>query len=272
MPTVLWAQTTIKVGDFVYVNRATTHYSTGESISPWVYNEPHQVSQINSKFHPNCVLLNIRGANSWLGADDVTLCVPQNQAVSAIVENNDSLVLHDTIINYVEQIKEVIITDTIFQTDTVKLDHLKSTVFQFDASAQAAYGDNLNLGFHVTVGGRFSDAFFLGLGAGFEGSLLKSIHTLRIPIYANARCYFPIKEVSPFIDIAAGVNVHELDVQYQLNGKDWKCGLYTRAGIGVEYKRLLVGVGYQFSGGDRTILENNIHQGYVKIGCRFANK
>ena len=58
------ATTTIQVGDSVMVDPNTTHYETGEKISPWVYKVKHAVEQIGSFFHPDGVLL--KGIKSWI--------------------------------------------------------------------------------------------------------------------------------------------------------------------------------------------------------------
>jgi len=275
LPIALFAQT-IQVGDYVFVKKSTTHYSTGESISSWVYNEPHQVSQVDSKFHPDGILLNVRGAKSWLKVDDVLLCTPREVTAAPIIQPEIPVIVHDTIINKVETIKEIVKTDTIYQSTTEEYSHLKQASFQLDVALQAACGvENLGIGAHITVGGRFADAFFLGLGVGFEGSIYnlpnqQSPYTFQIPIYANTRVYFPINGVSPFIDLAAGVNVRELNYG-EFTNKEWICGLYSRAGIGVEYNRWIFGAGYQFSGGSKTI-QDNIHQGYIKVGFRFLDR
>ena len=56
--------TTLQVGDSVWVNPDSTHYMTGEKISPWVYKVNHAIQQIGSFFHPNGVLL--QGIKSWV--------------------------------------------------------------------------------------------------------------------------------------------------------------------------------------------------------------
>ena len=56
--------TTLQVGDSVWVNPDTTHYMTGEKISPWVYKVNHAIEQIGSLFHPDGVLLH--GIKSWV--------------------------------------------------------------------------------------------------------------------------------------------------------------------------------------------------------------
>ena len=58
------AEPAIQVGDSVMVNPDTTHYMTGEEISPWVYTVKHAIQQVGSAFYPDGVLL--QGIISWL--------------------------------------------------------------------------------------------------------------------------------------------------------------------------------------------------------------
>jgi len=294
LPLALLAQTAIQVGDYVFVKRTTTNYSTGEAISSWVYDEPHQVSQVDSKFHPNGILLNVRGAKSWLEVSDVLLCTPREVDAVVVPSTNktetpstskvvvpttaEPVVIHDTVTKIVEKIKvqEVVKVDTVVEKDTINLIPTEQVSFQMDVAMQATCGEeNVGVGAHVTLGGRFTNSFFLGLGVGFEGSVHnmpnhRVPYTFQIPIYANTRIYFPVNGVSPFVDLAAGLNVRELNFE-DIVKKEWICGLYSRAGVGVEWKRLLVGAGYQFTGGSKT-MQDNIHQAYIKVGFRFLDK
>ena len=82
--------TTLQVGDSVWVNPDTTHYMTGEKISPWVYKVNHAIQQIGSVFHPNGVLL--QGIKSWvhqsalLGARATTKVTEEETATAPVVE------------------------------------------------------------------------------------------------------------------------------------------------------------------------------------------
>ncbi|MBQ5388403.1 MAG: hypothetical protein IIU55_04935 [Paludibacteraceae bacterium] len=82
--------TTLQVGDSVWVNPDTTHYMTGEKISPWVYKVNHAIQQIGSVFHPNGVLL--QGIKSWvhqsalLGARSTTKLTEEETATAPVVE------------------------------------------------------------------------------------------------------------------------------------------------------------------------------------------
>lgn len=57
----------IEVGDSVMISRDTTHYQTKEHIIHWAFNKVHIIRQVNSKYHPNSVLL--KGIYSWISAD-----------------------------------------------------------------------------------------------------------------------------------------------------------------------------------------------------------
>ena len=81
--------TTLQVGDSVWVNPDTTHYMTGEKISPWVYKVNHAIEQIGSLFHPDGVLLH--GIKSWvhkyaLVSTQPTQKVEEQQPVQEVVE------------------------------------------------------------------------------------------------------------------------------------------------------------------------------------------
>jgi len=59
----------LAVGDTVVIRRDNTRYMTGERMSTWVYDVTHTVRQVDSKYHPNGVLLN--GINSWVSPEAV---------------------------------------------------------------------------------------------------------------------------------------------------------------------------------------------------------
>ena len=59
----------VHVGDTVVIRRDNTRYMTGERISTWVYDVTHTVRQVDSKYHPNGILLN--GINSWVSPEAV---------------------------------------------------------------------------------------------------------------------------------------------------------------------------------------------------------
>ena len=59
----------LAVGDTVVIRRDNTRYMTGERISTWVYDVTHTVRQVDSRYHPNGILLN--GINSWVSPEAI---------------------------------------------------------------------------------------------------------------------------------------------------------------------------------------------------------
>ena len=61
----------VEVGDSVMISKDILYYETGERILDWVYDKVHVVRQVNSKWHPNGVLL--RGIYSWVTSESLIL-------------------------------------------------------------------------------------------------------------------------------------------------------------------------------------------------------
>ena len=59
----------LSVGDTVVIRRDNPRYMTGERISTWVYDVMHTVRQVDSKYHPNGILVD--GINSWVSPEAV---------------------------------------------------------------------------------------------------------------------------------------------------------------------------------------------------------
>ena len=73
------------VGEKVTICRDSTRYMTGEKISTWVYEAEHMVRQVNSKHHPNGILLG--GINSWVypgSLEAKTPATPSSEKESAV--------------------------------------------------------------------------------------------------------------------------------------------------------------------------------------------
>ena len=60
-------QDTIKVGDLVKIDLDNKRYETKEHIIHWAFDSIHTICQVNSRFHPNAVLVN--RIYSWIPAD-----------------------------------------------------------------------------------------------------------------------------------------------------------------------------------------------------------
>ena len=62
---------TIKIGDTVRIARDCRRYETRERIIHWAFNKLHVVRQVNSKYHPDAILL--KRIYSWIPADAAEL-------------------------------------------------------------------------------------------------------------------------------------------------------------------------------------------------------
>ena len=58
-------------GDTIMLDHTYIHYLTGERISKWVYNVPHQILQVGTKKYPDGLLLG--GIMSWVAPEGVIL-------------------------------------------------------------------------------------------------------------------------------------------------------------------------------------------------------
>lgn len=281
----LLAQTSsIEVGDSVMVNRTTKTYLTGEVPSLWVYDVSHTVSQIGSKNYPNGILLNIEGANSWLSASDVTkLQDRQILSSSNNLVTTQTITIVDTVFISVPQ-EPIMIRDTVYQINTVvdtfmvQAPKVDITHFQLNGNIVGIGGaNNAGLGLELLFGARLCDYVFAGGGLAIEqlwiGLDSKSVHGMQFPVFANIKAYIPIKEqYFPYFEMSAGVNLGKLDNGQSDLGRKASLyyGLYSRAGIGLEYKNLSIGLGYQYGNGCSPI-EKDHHHAYLKIGFVFIN-
>lgn len=115
----------IEVGDSVMISRDTTHYQTKEHIIRWAFNKVHIVRQVNSKYHPNSILL--RGIYSWISAD---AAVPLNKNKQYPYDPNQVQVNEDN---------TTLATDTTSTTaDAVNL--VPAVIVQSDADDQEEEG------------------------------------------------------------------------------------------------------------------------------------
>lgn len=68
----------VHVGDTIVIRRDNPRYMTGERISTWVYDVMHTVRQVDSKYHPNGILVD--GINSWVSPEVVEKKGTQTQS------------------------------------------------------------------------------------------------------------------------------------------------------------------------------------------------
>lgn len=266
----------IHVGDTIMVKPTVRHYLTGERISTWVYDIPHTISQVGSSYYPNGVLLNIEGARSWLGNNDVTPITAQEPLASSFIQ-------HDTL--YLPTQPEIVyIHDTIMyteiQVDTIRMMEQKSqpTRFQLNGNLVCLGGvHNFGIGGELIFGARLSDFAFVGAGVGVNNTWFgldeHAVHGIQIPVFVNVKAYLPIRQkYYPYCEMSAGVNMGKLSNGQSEIGRtgDFYTGLHASAGIGIDIKAFSLGIGYQYGSGCSSI-ENDLHHAYLHIGFCFMN-
>lgn len=269
LSTMLMAQD-ITVGDTVMVKPETSHYLTGEKISKWVYLEPHQISQVGTAKFPNGILLNIKGANSWLGYEDVYATEKKNDIST---KEQETVIIHDTIISYVEKVMvkhdTICLTKEIVRENAEPLSHAR---FQFYGDANLYVGDlSYGAGLDFIFGARLSKYAFVGAGVEFDylATGENAAKAMQFPVFVNTKVYLPIQDkYFPYVDMSLGANMGytTFTPDESLRAKGFYHGLWAKGGIGIDLvKNLSLGIGYQYGGGISS-LRSDLHHGYVKIG------
>lgn len=129
--------------------------------------------------------------------------------------------------------------------------------------------------FNITLGARIYDYGFVGLTFGIDAlyGTGDGYHTFRgfdaanFPIMVDFRGYYPINQnLYPFLEFSVGANISTDFGRTQY----WNFYPFTSARIrlegGMEYKRFLVGLGYDCM----AVSGVKIHMGYAKIGVRIG--
>lgn len=270
LSTMLMAQD-ITVGDTVMVKPETTHYLTGEKISKWVYLEPHQVSQIGTSQFPNGILLNIKGANSWLGSEDIYSTKKATKDIAE--ETTKTITIHDTIVSYVEKVMvkhdTICLTKEIVRENAEPLSHAR---FQFYGDANLYVGDlSYGAGLDFIFGARLSKYAFVGAGVEFDylATGENAAKAMQFPVFVHTKVYLPIQnKFFPYVDMSLGANMGytTFTPDESLRAKGFYNGIWVKGGIGIDLvKNLSLGIGYQYGSGISS-LKSDIHHGYVKIG------
>lgn len=141
-------------------------------------------------------------------------------------------------------------------------------------SADAKYGRP----FIETVHGvRITKYAFAGLGVGFQYATGKEWKTGMVPLFLDLKGYYPVTEdFAPYvaIDLGYGMGVVGTKDFYGEKGMDLKGGFYASYGIGLNYKRLNFGLGWQHQG-MKFKYEGESSDGFsvnsffVKVGLKF---
>lgn len=188
---------------------------------------------------------------------------------------------------------------------TVSVDNKSFTVLDnaktdwLGASLDATFGARIRrwvfvgggIGLHSLYTGP-TDEQFKAAQAGEYVGLKPLAVKVYAPIYADVRFFIPTsKNINPFVEGAAGCYIGWIDGMYytdnqqttlkQLPGSstDMKAGYYMRLGIGCEFKRFILGVGYELMASTKKEINYNAlvqdidqktHQLYVKVGVRIG--
>jgi len=272
LPVLVSAQS-IQVGDSVRVKSTTKVYLTGERISKWVYGETHAVSQVGTKRFKHGILLDIAGARSWLGEDDVTLVgrdaipAPEPTIVpepiqAPIPEPDPEPVFEPEPAPLVEPAPKIIPKSDVKAEPVVEEEKapVKAVRAPVDASFHMytdigvlAGKQTCGLGMDMIFGAKISPYAFVGGGVGFHfwlSQLEKNGNSaLLIPLYADVRGVLPIagKNVAPFVELGIGGygGIIDKNSTDKLN-KPFTFGFYTRAAVGIEINMFTISLGYDY--------------------------
>ncbi len=97
-------------------------------------------------------------------------------------------------------------------------------------------------------GARITRYAFVGLGAGFQYAYDEEWEIGLVPVFLNLKGYYPVTEhFAPYVSVDLGYGLGVLGTKNYggEEGLDLKGGLYASYGIGLNYKRLNFGFGWQ---------------------------
>ena len=131
---------TIKVGDVVKISKDYERYETKEHIIHWAFDSTHVIRQVNSKFHPNAVLL--KRIYSWIPADAAVFVSRAEEQKPKVVKEKtvkyDTIIRIDTLIHRIDTLRRIdticgpgktpIKIDTVYIHDTI-WDYKYDTIF-----------------------------------------------------------------------------------------------------------------------------------------------
>ena len=209
----------------------------------------------------------------WNFQDGPTYQLPKKDVFFIKYENGDKDVFND--------VSEASNSSQDAQNERVKGKYIHRTLFNVYGelgcdflSAEAGP----TIGF--TLGARIYDYVFLGMHVGADFLFVSSkqyssfgaFEGILIPIMANVRTFIPVNaNFSPFAEISLGPNVMIAKYYYGSNGNiysSFMAGLTGRfrVGLGVEWKRLMLAMGYDCM----FTAVGAVHMGYAKVGVRIG--
>lgn len=127
----------------------------------------------------------------------------------------------------------------------------------------------------TTHGVRITEYAFIGAGAGFQyvygdisagNEASKTWDTLLIPVFANVKAYYPIKNVAPYLTLDVG-GTFVATANSDVYPNKPSGGLYCKFGVGVDYKHFMVDLGVMHH--ELESINHSSNSFYVNIGYRF---
>lgn len=146
----------------------------------------------------------------------------------------------------------------------------KKTLFNAYAEVGGIFSRDLFApGITFSLGVKIKDYVFTGISIGTEVLCVQDhyygemeYYGMLLPIGGNIRGYYPVdKDFSPFIDFFAGANIWFIDDIYITTAR-------IRIGAGFEWKRLVLGMGYNVEISEGVPL----HCGYFKLGVKIGKR
>ncbi|MCQ2341047.1 MAG: porin family protein [Paludibacteraceae bacterium] len=162
-------------------------------------------------------------------------------------------------------------------------------------------------GVNLDLGLRFSDVYFIGVGAQFEANFGKTkaslgmmnadipvqVMNLCLPIYGVFKMYFPVSsDATPYIDLGVGGYLPDwyqlkadvfaqypldipVDSKTKIDGdkiefQSDKGGFYFHAAAGVDVNHFQVSAGYELSTASDDTNTRLYHNVFVKVGFRIG--
>ncbi len=124
--------------------------------------------------------------------------------------------------------------------------------------------------FIETVHGvRITQYAFVGAGVGFQYACDEQWTVGMMPVFLDLKGYYPVNDdFAPYVAIDLGFSFGVAETKNFADGGDLKGGFYASYGIGLNYKRLNFGLGWQHQG---MKIEDSfsVNSFFVKVGLKF---
>lgn len=245
----------MEIGDTVMIHKDSLRYITGERMSTWVYDVPHQIRQLGTKTKPTGVLL--RGIYSWIAQGSL---IPMNynktqeyfDAIRAAEEAERARIAAEAAAAAAAEeaarakmFEEFVEEDTIVEQDTVVPD-LPYQVDRFSIGVRAGLAAQSipSFGFSTMLDLRYahywvesSKSIKYGIMTGVSVGYMQYGQTLGSNKYAGLSSYtVRVPDATGYVDYAVDIDkAHAVNRQVQLEvpvmfSMITPIGLYLNAG------------------------------------------